>query len=203
MSNALIHEETFSGQNTSLQGWKCSLFHQECFSSRAIVQYEICSDSIARYMVQLMVGAYIASRAKSKWPAFIWGANIIHVQFPKKNNTWDSNVVPHHSTNQARQCLTLLSRWEAVLSLLYGHFHLKTQTLFIINHGDQAHQPLCLSYQTGTVAKHLPHPTNSISSQKHNSTTTAPNLYTLLVGVMLKAMNSSHPICCYGGTITQ
>ena len=38
----------------------------------------------------------------------------------QKNNTWDSNVVPHRSTNQARQCLTSLSRREAVLSLLYG-----------------------------------------------------------------------------------
>jgi hypothetical protein len=38
----------------------------------------------------------------------------------KKNNTWDSNVVPHHSTNQARRCLTSLSRREAVLSTWYG-----------------------------------------------------------------------------------
>ncbi len=38
----------------------------------------------------------------------------------KKNNTWDSNVVPHRSTNQARHCLTSLSRREAVLSMWYG-----------------------------------------------------------------------------------
>ena len=38
----------------------------------------------------------------------------------KKNNTWDSNVVPHRSTGRARQCLTSLSRREAVLSLWYG-----------------------------------------------------------------------------------
>ncbi|KAL7435753.1 hypothetical protein ACHAXM_004825, partial [Skeletonema potamos] len=38
----------------------------------------------------------------------------------KKNNTRDSNVVPHRSTNLARQCLTSLSRREAVLSLWYG-----------------------------------------------------------------------------------
>ena len=38
----------------------------------------------------------------------------------KKNNTRDSNVVPHRSTNLARQCLTSLSRREAVLSLWCG-----------------------------------------------------------------------------------
>ena len=37
----------------------------------------------------------------------------------KKNNTRDSNVVPHRSTNQARRCLTSLSRREAVLSSWY------------------------------------------------------------------------------------
>ena len=38
----------------------------------------------------------------------------------KRNNTRDSNVVPHRSTNLARQCLTSLSRREAVLSLWCG-----------------------------------------------------------------------------------
>ncbi len=38
----------------------------------------------------------------------------------QKNNTRDSNVVPHRSTNLARQCLTSLSRREAVLSLWCG-----------------------------------------------------------------------------------
>ena len=38
----------------------------------------------------------------------------------KENNTQDSNVVPHRSTNSTRQCLTSLSRREAVLSLWYG-----------------------------------------------------------------------------------
>ena len=41
-------------------------------------------------------------------------------QQEQKNNTRDSNVVPHRSTNLARQCLTSLSRREAVLSLWYG-----------------------------------------------------------------------------------
>ena len=34
----------------------------------------------------------------------------------QKNNTRDSNVVPHRSTNLARSCLTSLSEREAVLS---------------------------------------------------------------------------------------
>lgn len=38
----------------------------------------------------------------------------------QKNNTRDSNVVPHRSTNRARRCLTSLSRREAVLSSWYG-----------------------------------------------------------------------------------
>ena len=38
----------------------------------------------------------------------------------KEYNTWDSNVVPHRSTNQARTCLTSLSGREAVLSCWYG-----------------------------------------------------------------------------------
>ena len=41
----------------------------------------------------------------------------------KEYNTWDSNVVPHRSTNQARTCLTSLSGREAVLSCWYGRIH--------------------------------------------------------------------------------
>ena len=41
----------------------------------------------------------------------------------RENNTRDSNVVPHRSTNRARQCLTSLSRREAVLSLWFGRSH--------------------------------------------------------------------------------
>jgi hypothetical protein len=38
----------------------------------------------------------------------------------QKNNIRDSNVVPHRSTNRARQCVTSQSERDAVLSLLYG-----------------------------------------------------------------------------------
>lgn len=38
----------------------------------------------------------------------------------KRKSTWDSNVVPNRSTNQARHCLTSLSGREAVLSVWYG-----------------------------------------------------------------------------------
>ena len=51
----------------------------------------------------------------------------------KKNNTWDSNVVPHRSTNQARRCLTSLSRREAVLSSLYGRSCLRRDMRSYIN----------------------------------------------------------------------
>jgi hypothetical protein len=49
----------------------------------------------------------------------------------QKNNTRDSNVVPHRSTNRARRCLTSLSRREAVLSSLYGRSWLFRWILFI------------------------------------------------------------------------
>ena len=48
-------------------------------------------------------------------------AMYIDVSCNKKNNTQDSNVFPHHSTNWSQQCLTSQSRQEAVLSTLYGH----------------------------------------------------------------------------------
>ena len=47
----------------------------------------------------------------------------------QKNNTWDSNVVPHRSTNQARRCLTSLSRREAVLSSWYGRSCWQSQSM--------------------------------------------------------------------------
>ena len=49
-----------------------------------------------------------------------WAKDDETEQNDKKNNTRDSNVVPHRSTSLARQCLTSLSRREAVLSLWYG-----------------------------------------------------------------------------------
>ena len=49
----------------------------------------------------------------------------------QKNNTRDSNVVPHRSTNLARRCLTSLSRREAVLSSWYGRSCHKQQILNI------------------------------------------------------------------------
>ena len=69
--------------------------------------------------------------------------------------TLDSNVVPHRSTNQARQCLTSLSRREAVLSLLYGYSCFQTAKNYFIKQHHLAPQPLTLSYQTGSVAKIL------------------------------------------------
>ncbi len=46
--------------------------------------------------------------------------NIEKPRRQKENNTRDSNVVPHRSTNRARACLTSLSRRDAVLSCWYG-----------------------------------------------------------------------------------
>ena len=51
----------------------------------------------------------------------------------KENNPWDSNVVPHRSTNQARTCLTSLSRREAVLSCWYGRSHCEMQKQLVLN----------------------------------------------------------------------
>ncbi|EJK44282.1 hypothetical protein THAOC_37191, partial [Thalassiosira oceanica] len=49
----------------------------------------------------------------------------------QKMNIEDSNVVPHRSTNSTRQCLTSLSRREAVLSLWYGPSWWWSETLII------------------------------------------------------------------------
>jgi hypothetical protein len=38
----------------------------------------------------------------------------------QKNNTWDSNVVPHRGTIHARRCFTSETGRDAVLSSLYG-----------------------------------------------------------------------------------
>ena len=51
----------------------------------------------------------------------------------KKNNTWDSNVVPPLSNNQARPCLTSLSRRKAVLSSLYGRVCVRRDMRSYIN----------------------------------------------------------------------
>jgi hypothetical protein len=48
------------------------------------------------------------------------GPDFKDFKLQKENRTWDSNVVPHRSTNQARTCLTSLSGREAVLSCWYG-----------------------------------------------------------------------------------
>jgi hypothetical protein len=50
----------------------------------------------------------------------------------KKNNTRDSNVVPHRSTNLAGRCLTSQSGRDAVLSSLYGRSWLLSQSFFAV-----------------------------------------------------------------------
>lgn len=49
----------------------------------------------------------------------------------KENNTRDSNVVPHRSTNRARACLTSLSRREAVLSCWYGRSRVEATKIIL------------------------------------------------------------------------
>ena len=60
--------------------------------------------------------------------------DIIKSKSKRENNTWDSNVVPHRSTNQARTCLTSLSRREAVLSCWYGRSRNYHQTQSLQSH---------------------------------------------------------------------
>ena len=64
----------------------------------------------------------------------------------QKNNIEYSNVVPHRSTNPTRQCLTSLSRREAVLSLWYGrscHSSIPAplHTLLKLNHSTNTPTP--------------------------------------------------------------
>ena len=64
--------------------------------------------------------------------------------YQKENNTRDSNVVPHRSTNRARACLTSLSGREAVLSCWYGRSrdslsHAYIQSAYTYHHHSAHH----------------------------------------------------------------
>ena len=77
----------------------------------------------------------------------------------KKNNTRDSNVVPHRSTNLARTCLTSLSGREAVLSRWYGRSYLlchKTKFIYPCRFSLLAR----LTQTTMHNHTHFPFPTN-------------------------------------------
>jgi hypothetical protein len=65
---------------------------------------------------RLSVGASknLEGSTSREW-VFRWVKKKLYIA-KEKNNTKDSNVVPHRSTNLARSCLTSLSRREAVLS---------------------------------------------------------------------------------------
>ena len=78
----------------------------------------------------------------------------------QKNNTRDSNVVPHRSTNRARQCLTSLSRREAVLSLWYGRSY-PNQPLQHIQYALTIETPQTILY----YYPHTPEPLTAINSQ--------------------------------------
>ena len=78
----------------------------------------------------------------------------------QKNNTRDSNVVPHRSTNRARQCLTSLSRREAVLSLWYGRSY-PHQPLQHIQYAITIDKTLTILYSY----PHTPEPLTAINSQ--------------------------------------
>ena len=74
----------------------------------------------------------------------------------EKNNTRDSNVVPHRSTNRARRCLTSLSRREAVFSSWYGrsYAHDTPHDNFFDNQVTMALLVLGDSYAIDTVQVH-------------------------------------------------
>ena len=76
------------------------------------------------------------------WGVRFWAIGEGRKEQKKKNNTRDSNVVPHRSTNRARRCLTSLSRREAVLSSWYGRSY---------RHGVHSNTQL-LSYLLSTFA---------------------------------------------------
>ncbi len=72
------------------------------------------------YVTKLLLSSQKHHFLICKWEIWVPSKSICWKMQRKKNNTWDSNVVPHRSTNQARRCLTSLSRREAVLSTWYG-----------------------------------------------------------------------------------
>jgi hypothetical protein len=74
-------------------------------------------ESVRFLLFSPVVGCWLRCSRRSWTKRNVWRGK-------QKNNTRDSNVVPHRSTNRARRCLTSLSRREAVLSSWYGRSYL-------------------------------------------------------------------------------
>ena len=114
----------------------------------------------------------LALHAK-KWESIIdWKAELtefvnngkVRSKKSKKNNTRDSNVVPHRSTNRARRCLTLLSRREAVLSSWYGRSCLSIAPRLVIIR-TQTTQNITRTH-TGTIPGTVPvGPTGTVQNK--------------------------------------
>ena len=108
-----------------------------------------------------------------KWSKMVQNSQAGKVRKKQKNNTWDSNVVPHRSTNQARTCLTSLSRREAVLSCWYG----RSYSLTTINRTPTAHKtrthPEHTNHTQIANISHTNHATTSLTSSQHNTNQSA------------------------------
>ena len=79
-----------------------------------------CKQSSFSLSTFLLVDQYFRLCCVNGDSLFITKRNKKKTKMRLVNNTQDSNVVPHHSTNWARSSLTLLSRREVVLSCWYG-----------------------------------------------------------------------------------
>ena len=83
----------------------------------------------------------------------------------KENNTRDSNVVPHRSTNRARTCLTSQSGRDVVLSCWYGRSqhtirliitYILIVTCWDRTHGYESHKSQVTSHSTSFVFDKMP-----------------------------------------------
>ena len=105
--------------DASLLMWKRTGCWKWVEEGGAVIHFQICT-VIARanaVMMWCVSDDFGAQKLVCQW--WFCGAKFVFLwqngQWHQKNNTRDSNVVPHRSTNRAWRCLTSLSRREAVL----------------------------------------------------------------------------------------
>ena len=109
---------------------------------------------------------------------------------PKENNTKDSNVVPHRSTNLARTCLTSQSRRDAVLSCLYGRSHQYHHNITLIY--PTTHNNQSITQNTNTqpqtpiqLIQHTHHHTHIITYNSYNTPTIPSHIHPSLTTYFL------------------
>jgi hypothetical protein len=83
------------------------LYDRRSWTPNEAVTDEVIADTVGKVAAAVVASQYSHDRGRNG-------------RFNSKNNTRDSNMVPHRSSNLARRCLTSQSGRDAVLSSFYG-----------------------------------------------------------------------------------